>query len=78
MPAMTMEEAIRHTTQTNPTFEVSQADIRGVTYRTFKNIPATIGQLMLASREIRMRFAMIWVSSRVTAWPLLCATIQNC
>ncbi len=52
MPAMTMEEAIRHTTQTNPTFEVSQADIRGVTYRTFKNIPATIGQLMLASREI--------------------------
>jgi len=51
MTAMTMEEAIRHTVQTNPTFEVVEADVRGVTYRTFKNIPGTVAALMLASRE---------------------------
>jgi long-chain acyl-CoA synthetase len=51
MTAMTMEEAIRHTVQTNPVFEVVEADVRGVTYRTFKNIPGTVAALMLASRE---------------------------
>ncbi len=50
MTAMTMEEAIRHTVQTNPTFEVVETDIRGVTYRTFKNIPGTVAALMLAGR----------------------------
>jgi long-chain acyl-CoA synthetase len=50
MTAMTMEEAIRHTVKTNPTFEVVETDIRGVTYRTFKNIPGTVAALMLAGR----------------------------
>ncbi|MFT6091604.1 class I adenylate-forming enzyme family protein [Sulfitobacter sp.] len=51
MTGMTMEEAIRHTVATNPTFEVVEADVRGVTYRTFKNIPGTVAALIQASRE---------------------------
>jgi acyl-coenzyme A synthetase/AMP-(fatty) acid ligase len=51
MTAMTMEEAIRHTVLTNSTFEVVEAEVRGVTFRTFKNIPGTVAALMLASRE---------------------------
>ncbi len=51
MTAMTMEEAIRHTVLTNPTFEVVEAEVRGVTFRTFKNIPGTVAAMMLASRE---------------------------
>ncbi|MBW4963450.1 class I adenylate-forming enzyme family protein [Sulfitobacter sp. CW3] len=51
MTGMTMEEAIRHTVATNPTFEVVEANVRGVTYRTFKNIPGTVAALVQASRE---------------------------
>ncbi|SFT11926.1 Acyl-CoA synthetase (AMP-forming)/AMP-acid ligase II [Sulfitobacter marinus] len=50
MTGMTMEEAIRHVVATNPTFEVAEADVGGVTYRTFKNIPGTVAALIPASR----------------------------
>tara|TARA_R110002110_G_scaffold19919_27_gene81615 strand:- start:5219 stop:6925 length:1707 start_codon:yes stop_codon:yes gene_type:complete len=50
MTAMTPEEAVRHVVTTNPTFEVHNTDIRGVTFKAFKNIPATIPALMAASR----------------------------
>ncbi|HBR40054.1 MAG TPA: long-chain fatty acid--CoA ligase, partial [Sulfitobacter pontiacus] len=53
MTAMTPEEAIRHVVSTNPTFEVTESNIRGVTYKTFKNIPKTLGGLIQASREIQ-------------------------
>ena len=51
MSAMTLEEAVAHVTTTNPTFEVTEAEIRGTNFRVFKNIPPTVPALLKASRE---------------------------
>jgi len=48
--AMTLDQAIHHLTTTNPTFAVTTADIRGVTYRVFANVPPHLRALMQASR----------------------------
>ena len=48
MTAMTPEEAVHHVITTNPTFEVHQVDVRGVTVKAFKNIPATVPALLAA------------------------------
>ena len=49
MTAMTLEQAVAHVTANEPAFEVTNAQIRGVTYRVFKNIPPTVGALLRAS-----------------------------
>lgn len=51
MAAMTLDDAVRHVTTTEPVFEVTKADIRGTTYKVFKNIPPHVRALMQASRE---------------------------
>jgi len=48
--AMTPTEAATHLVATNPTFAVVPTDIRGTTFKTFKNIPATVPALMAAGR----------------------------
>ena len=48
MSAMTPEAAVAHVVATNPTFAVAPAVVRGVTYKAFKNIPATVPALMAA------------------------------
>ena len=48
MSAMTSEAAVAHVVATNPTFAVTPAVVRGVTYKTFQNIPATVPALMAA------------------------------
>ena len=48
---MTPEQAVRHVTQNEPAFEVTQANIRGVTFNVFKNIPISVPALMHASYE---------------------------
>lgn len=50
MNAMTPEEAVRHVITTDPTFAVHEVNVRGVTFKAFRNIPATIPALMAASR----------------------------
>lgn len=51
MTAMTPEQAIAYLMENEPVFKVHETDIRGVTYKTFKNIPPNVPTLMLASRE---------------------------
>jgi len=48
MSAMTPEEAVHHVITTNPTFELHQVDVRGVTFKAFKNIPPTVPGLLSA------------------------------
>ena len=48
MTAMTPEEAVHHVTTTNPVFEVHDVDVRGVTFKAFKNIPGTVPGLLAA------------------------------
>ncbi|KIN66210.1 AMP-dependent synthetase and ligase [Sulfitobacter noctilucae] len=48
MTAMTPEEAVRHVVSTEPTFAVHDVDVRGVTVKAFKNIPATVPALLAA------------------------------
>ncbi len=48
MTAMTPEEAVQHVVTTNPTFEVHNVDVRGVTFKAFKNIPPTVPALLAA------------------------------
>ncbi len=50
MAGLTHEAAAAHVTATNPTFKVGTADIRGVTYKVFENIPASVPALLPASR----------------------------
>jgi acyl-CoA synthetase (AMP-forming)/AMP-acid ligase II len=45
---MTPEQAVRHVVTTNPTFEVHEIDLRGVTIKAFKNIPPTVPSLLPA------------------------------
>ncbi len=79
MTAMTLEEAIHHTTRTNPMFEVVETDIRGVTFRTFKNIPGTVGALMLASREKQDNGAADFLVYRDERWTYdeFCAEVHR-
>ncbi len=51
MTGMTLKEAVAHVTTTNPAFEVTQAEIRGTSFRVFKNIPPNVPALLQASRE---------------------------
>jgi steroid-24-oyl-CoA synthetase len=53
MNALTLEQAVHDVTTTNPTFKVGSADIRGVQYPIFENIPAHVRGLMQSSREIQ-------------------------
>ncbi|MCR9126459.1 MAG: acyl--CoA ligase [Rhodobacteraceae bacterium] len=50
MTAMSLHEAVHHVTTTNPTFAVGQADIRGVRYKVFENVPPHVPALMMGSR----------------------------
>ncbi|WP_276153162.1 MULTISPECIES: class I adenylate-forming enzyme family protein [unclassified Sulfitobacter] len=45
---MTPEEAVRHVIETDPTFAVDTVDVRGVTVKSFRNIPPTVPGLMAA------------------------------
>ncbi len=46
MTAMTPEDAVRHVITTDPTFAVHEVDVRGVTFKAFKNIPPTVSALL--------------------------------
>jgi acyl-CoA synthetase (AMP-forming)/AMP-acid ligase II len=48
MSGMSVEAAVAHVLETNPTFAVAPTKIRGVTYTAFQNIPPTIPALMSA------------------------------
>jgi long-chain acyl-CoA synthetase len=48
MTAMTPEEAVRHVVTTNPTFALHEVDVRGVTFKAFKNIPPNVPGLLAA------------------------------
>ncbi|MEO9778250.1 MAG: class I adenylate-forming enzyme family protein [Sedimentitalea sp.] len=51
MSGLTLDEAARHLTATQPVFELETVDIRGVQYRAFKNIPPHARALLQASRQ---------------------------
>ncbi len=51
MKSMALNDAVQRVITTEPTFEVTNAAIRGVNYKVFKNIPGHVRALMQASRE---------------------------
>lgn len=51
MTAMTPEDAVRHVVSTDPTFAVEEVEVRGVTVKAFKNIPASVPGLLAAGWE---------------------------
>ena len=51
MTALTLDEAIAHVTTNDPTFALGTADIRGVSYTVFQNIPPHVRAMAQASRE---------------------------
>ncbi|THH36723.1 long-chain fatty acid--CoA ligase [Aliishimia ponticola] len=48
--ALTLEEAVAKVTSDEPAFALTEAEIRGVTYKVFKNAPPHLRALMEASR----------------------------
>lgn len=51
MTVMTDTEAMAHVMQTNPAFAVTDANIRGVDFRVFENVPPHVAALLHASHE---------------------------
>ena len=51
MTVMTLEEASRHLTSTDPRFELNKAHVRGVDYTTFKTAPSSLIDMLKAARE---------------------------
>ena len=51
MSGLTLDAATRQVISTNPVFELENADIRGTSFRVFKNIPPHARALLHASRE---------------------------
>ncbi|SPH21430.1 Long-chain-fatty-acid--CoA ligase FadD13 [Ascidiaceihabitans donghaensis] len=51
MTVMTDTEAMAHVMQTNPAFAVTDANIRGVDFRVFENVPPHVAALLHASYE---------------------------
>ena len=48
MSAMNVQEAVQHVITTEPAFEVHETNVRGVTFKAFKNIPPTVPALIAA------------------------------
>ncbi|MEX0340261.1 MAG: AMP-binding protein, partial [Arenibacterium sp.] len=53
MTGLSLEDAVRHVTTTNPTYKVGKADIRGVTYPVFESIPKHTRDLLQAADDIQ-------------------------
>lgn len=50
--AMTLNEAVTYLCQTDPRFELTQAEIRGVRYRVFQNAPSHLRELLLSAAPL--------------------------
>tara|TARA_R110002074_G_scaffold77270_2_gene175328 strand:- start:1240 stop:2946 length:1707 start_codon:yes stop_codon:yes gene_type:complete len=48
MSAMTLEAAVQHVVSTDPTFAVTQVQVRGTTFKAFQNIPPIVPALLAA------------------------------
>lgn len=68
MNALTLEHAVREVTTTNPTFKVGSADIRGVQYPVFENIPQHVRALIQASHEIQDNGAAEYIVFENERW----------
>lgn len=51
MTRMSLDDAVEYLVKNEPIFELETVDIRGVHYKTFKNIPPHAYALLLASRK---------------------------
>lgn len=63
-----LDEAIRQVTAENPIFETAEADIRGTTYRAFRNTPPHIRALLQASREAQDNGAAEYLVFQDARW----------
>ncbi len=68
MNALTLDQAVHHVTTTNPAFKVGTADIRGIQYPVFENIPPHIRALMQASHEIQGNGAAEYIVYENERW----------
>lgn len=66
--SLPLDEAIRRVTAENPIFETTEAEIRGVTYRVFRNVPPHLRALLQASREAQDNGAAEYLVFQDTRW----------
>lgn len=48
--AMTFEQAVKHVEDTDPMFQTTTVTVRGITYKTFKNCPQNLPEMMRTNR----------------------------
>lgn len=48
--AMTFEQAVQHVEENDPMFQTTSVTVRGITYKTFKNSPRNLPEMMRSSR----------------------------
>lgn len=71
MTAMSYDQAAAHVTATDPTFELTTANIRGVDYTVYKNIPGDVAAMMRNSREVMDNGAAEYLVFEGSAGPLM-------
>ena len=78
-PAMSIAEAHRLLTAPGTPTEVVETVIRGVTFRTFKNLPPTFGDMVEHARNFGERVFLVYEDERVTyeAFYRACAAIAR-
>ncbi len=64
--AMSVAEADRQLTAAGQPFEVVQADIRGLTTKVWKHCPATLGDILIASRGHGDAVFLVYEDERIT------------
>ena len=68
MSAIAPDQAVHHVTTTNPSFALTETDIRGVRLRVFQNAPPNLRALMQASRKPQGNGAADYLVYREETW----------
>ena len=68
MTGMSYDEAVAHITTQDPTFAVTKAEVRGVAYTVFANVPPTVPALMAASRPAHADGALLYLAFEDERW----------
>lgn len=79
MIGLTAEQALQHVTSQDSAFKVCKTDIRGVTYRVFKNAPTHVASMLLASRPQHQDGALEYLVFEDERWTYdeFCAEVNR-
>lgn len=66
--AMTFEQAVKHVADTDPMFQTTSVTVRGITYKTFRNCPQNLPEMMRTNRAKHGNGAADYLVYRDKRW----------